>query len=78
MGGWGAESVHSILNDARVSGPERTKKPYRVVQLNATPETEVFDMLFDRSLSIFSMTFLKQHMEYFNFRCKIQFDLYNL
>ena len=48
---------------------------YKVVQLNLTPEIEVFDMLFDRSLSIFSMTFLKQHMEYFNFRCKIHFDL---
>ena len=42
---------------------------YRVVQLNFTPETEVPYMLFDRSLSIFSMTSLKQHSEYFNFRC---------
>ena len=31
-------------------------------------------MLFDRSLSIFSMTSLKQYMEYFHFRCKIQLD----
>ena len=33
---------------------------YRVLQLNPTPEIEVFYMLFDRSLSIFSMTFLTQ------------------
>ena len=46
-----------------------------VVQLNLTPEIEVFYILFDRSLSIFSMTFLRQHLEYFNFRCKIQLDL---
>ena len=35
---------------------------YRVVQLNFTPE--VFYMLFDRSLSIFSMASLKHHMDY--------------
>ena len=28
-------------------------------------------MLFDRSLSTFSVTSFKQHMEYFNFQCKI-------
>ena len=38
-----------------------------VVQLNFTPEIEVFYILFDRSLSISSMTSLKQHMEYFGF-----------
>ena len=43
---------------------------YRVVQLNFTPEIEVFYVLFDRSLSIFSMTSLKQSMENFNFRCE--------
>ena len=32
-------------------------------------------MLFDRSISIFSMASLKQHMEYFNFRCLIQLDV---
>ena len=42
---------------------------YRVVQLSFTPEIEVFYMMFDRSLSIFSMTPLKQHMKYVNFRC---------
>ena len=40
-----------------------------VVQLNFTPDIEVFHMLFERPLSIFSMTSVKQHMEYFNFRC---------
>ena len=35
---------------------------YRVVQLNFTPEIEVFDMLFERSLSLFSRTPLKQHI----------------
>ena len=49
-------------------------KKYRVVQLSFTPEIEVFYMLFKRSLSIYSMTSLKQHMEYFNFRCQIQLD----
>ena len=40
---------------------------YRVVQLNFTPEIEAFYMLLDyRYLSIFSMTSLKQHMEYIN------------
>ena len=48
---------------------------YRVVQLNFTPEIEVFYMPFGRSLSIFSMTSVKQHIECFNFRCKIQLDL---
>ena len=47
---------------------------YRVVQLNSTQEIAVFGMLLDRSLPIFSMTFLKQHMKYFNSRCKIQLD----
>ena len=32
-------------------------------------------MLFDRSLPIFSMTSIKRHIEYFNFRCQIQLDL---
>ena len=45
---------------------------HRVVQLNFTPEIEVFHMLFDRFY--FSMTSLKQHMEYFNFTCSIQLD----
>ena len=45
---------------------------YRVVQLDVTPENEVFGMLFVRSLSIFTMTSVKQHIEHFNFRCNIQ------
>ena len=48
---------------------------YRVSQLNLTTEIEVFCMLFDRSLSIFSMTSLIQHIEYSHFLCKIQLDL---
>ena len=51
------------------------KTVYRVVQLNLTPETEVSYVLFDKSLSIFSMTSLKHHREYFNFLCLIQLDL---
>ena len=42
---------------------------YRVVQLNFTPEIEVFYMLLERSLSFFSVTSFKQHMKYLNFRC---------
>ena len=37
---------------------------YREAQLNLTPEVDVFYMLLDRSLSIFSMASLKQHMKY--------------
>ena len=40
---------------------------YRVVQLNLTPEIEVFLMLFEGALSILSMTFFKMHVEYFQF-----------
>ena len=40
------------------------KEYYRVVKLISTPE-----MLYDRYLPIFSMKSLKQHMEYFYFRC---------
>ena len=48
---------------------------YRVVQLNFTLEIEVLYMLFDRYHSICSMTCLRQHMEYFSFRCLIHLDL---
>ena len=34
-----------------------------------------FNMRFDSSFSIFSITTFKQYMEYFNFRCQIQLDL---
>ena len=36
-------------------------RPCRVVQLDFTPEEEVLCVLFDRSLSIFTITPLKQH-----------------
>ena len=36
---------------------------YRLVQLNLTPEIQAFHMLFDISLTPFSMSSLKQHME---------------
>ena len=48
---------------------------YRVVYLNFTPEIEVFHMLFERYLTIFSTTSLKQHTEYLQFHCKFQLDL---
>ena len=41
---------------------------YRVVQLNFTPEIDVFHMLFERYLLIFSM-------KYFHFWCIIQLEL---
>ena len=46
---------------SRNLGPVIFQALYRVVQLNFTPEIEVFYMLFERSLSIFNMTSLKQH-----------------
>ena len=48
-----------------------------VVQLNVTPEIEVFYMPFERSrfISTRTITSLKQNIEYFSFRCKIQLDL---
>ena len=48
---------------------------YRVVQVNFTPESEVFYMLFERYFSIVSVTSLKQHRVYFQCPCKIQLDL---
>ena len=48
---------------------------YKVAQMNFTPEVQVFYMLIERPLSIFSMTSLKNHIEYFHFRCKILLDL---
>ena len=47
---------------------------YRVVQLNFAPEIEVFYVLFEKSLYIFSVTSIKHHIQYFHFRCKIQLD----
>ena len=34
-------------------------RPYRMVKLNLTPKNEVYYMLFERYLSIFSMTYIK-------------------
>ena len=51
--------------------PRYTSCKYRLVQLNFTPEIEVFYIMFERSLSIFSMPFLKQLIKYFNFRSKM-------
>ena len=42
----------------------RNKELYRVVQLNLTPEIEVFYMVLTKSFSIFSMTSLKRHTVY--------------
>ena len=43
---------------------------YRVVQLNFTPEIEVFYVMFERSLPI-----LVGYLSNFHFRCKIHLDL---
>ena len=43
-----------------------------MVQLNFTQEIEVFYMLFNRSLSIFIISYLKHHIEYMNFRCVLR------
>ena len=45
------------------------------LQTEFTPEIEVLYMLLEISLSSFSITSLKQPIENFNFRCKIQLDL---
>ena len=63
---WDWRSCRTPLYDLKVM--------YRVVQLNFTPGIELFYMLFDISLSIFCVASLKQHVEYFHFRCKIQLD----
>ena len=48
---------------------------YRVVQLDFTLEIEVFYLLLDRSLSIFSMKSLQQHIQYFSsFWSNVQLD----
>ena len=43
-------------------------------KLNFTQENEAFCMLFDSALSMFTMIAVKNHMEYFSLRCKIQLD----
>ena len=46
-----------------------------MVQQNFTLQLQILYVLLDRSLSIFSMTSHKQHMEYFSFGCYNQLDL---
>ena len=47
---------------------------HKMVQLNFTQEMEIICMLFDRAHSTFTMTSIKKHIEYFNFKSKIQLD----
>ena len=47
---------------------------YREVHLNFTQDIGVFCLPFDRALSIFTMTYIKRSIEYFNFLSIIQFD----
>ena len=47
---------------------------YREVQLDFTPEMEVFYVLFERCHTKNGKRYLKQHLKYFNFRSKIQLD----
>ena len=60
---------HLYETENRIVLKEEESGGYREVQLNLTPKIEVLNMLFDRYLSIFSMTSFKQHVEYFNFLC---------
>ena len=45
------------------------------VPVDFTPDKEVLCVLFYRSLPICTITTLKQNINYFNFRCKIQLNL---
>ena len=47
---------------------------YREVRLDFTPEVEVCYILFERCFSLNRKESIKQHMYFFNFRCKIQLD----
>ena len=47
---------------------------YREVQLDLTPEIEVFHMLFERSRTKNRKKSIKQHRKYFNFRSKVQLN----
>ena len=47
---------------------------YRDVQLDLLPEIEVFHMLFEKCRTKNRKRSIKQHMNYFNFRSKIQLD----
>ena len=50
-------------------------KIYRVVQLDFTPEMELFHILFERCHTKNRKRSLQQHTKYFNFRSKIQLYL---
>ena len=50
------------------------KDVYRVEQLDLTPEMEVFHMLFERCHTKNRKGSIKQHIQYFNFRSKVQLD----
>ena len=47
---------------------------YREVQLDLTPEIEVFHLLFERCLTKFRKRSIKQHIKYFNFRSLVQLE----
>ena len=63
-----AECTFHMGRVARVAGDEdvaqerfaESEEMYRVVQLNFTQEIDVFCMMFDRDLSIFTMTSVKK------------------
>ena len=61
-----------VVDTTSASSSNSRRNSYRVVQLNFTPEIEVFYMLFDRYLSIFSLTSLKQHKDYFHLQCTVE------
>ena len=70
---WWASAKRVWGNKGEFCWPHlRISRNYRVVQLDFTPEIEVFYILFARSLSIFSGTSLKRHIWYFNLRCELQ------
>ena len=52
-------SIHPGMTESWLPLPQKEAVPNFFC-----PEIKVFFMLFDRSLSIFSMTSLKQHIEY--------------
>ena len=56
------------VSDSPVFGPASsfvdTIATYRVVQLNSTQEIEVLCMLFNKALSIFTMTSIKKHIKF--------------
>ena len=47
---------------------------FKEVNLDSSPEIEVFYMLFERCCSKNVKGSIKQYTEYFDFRCKIHFD----